>query len=331
MQEFDHLAQRIEALRNSLHMAGVAVAVIHDAQIVYCNASGNHADVQLTSDTPFEVASLSKPVFAYAVLKLCERGVLDLDAPLTDYLPELYVPDEPYLPLITARHALSHTTGFPNWRDESGLRAAFQPGSAFNYSTEGLIYLQTVIEHLLGQSIHQYMKIHVLEPFGMYASEFLPVDMSPFPAYLPRHLYSFGAVSLRTTVSDYARFLIEMMQVGREDEFRLSEASITTMLSPHIPVGDQAGLSWGLGWGLQHKAGEEDSFWHWGQRLSRTRNFAIGLRHLRAGVVIMTHSSDGLTMCEPIVQIVMGYSDESPAFQWLLPAEQWRADGRKLA
>jgi CubicO group peptidase (beta-lactamase class C family) len=79
--------------------------------------------------------------------------MLELDTVLAEYLPQPYVADEPLLPLITARHVLSHSTGFPNWRSESGLRAGFAPGSAFHYSTEVMIYLQTAIEHLTGQPL----------------------------------------------------------------------------------------------------------------------------------------------------------------------------------
>jgi CubicO group peptidase (beta-lactamase class C family) len=63
-------------------------------------------------DTVFEAASVSKTVFAYVVLKLCEKGVLDLDTPLTKYTPDRFLEGDPRLDLITARRVLSHTTGF---------------------------------------------------------------------------------------------------------------------------------------------------------------------------------------------------------------------------
>ena len=73
---------------------------------------------------------MSKPVFAYAVLKLCEMGLLDLDTPLTRYTPERWVPNDPRLDLITARHVLSHTSGFQNWRASgTPLSIDFTPGA----------------------------------------------------------------------------------------------------------------------------------------------------------------------------------------------------------
>ncbi|HWN93506.1 MAG TPA: serine hydrolase domain-containing protein, partial [Methylomirabilota bacterium] len=101
------------------HVPGLSIAVIKDARIAWRGAFGVK-DVEsrepVDRDTMFEAASMSKPVFAYVVMKLCEKGVVNLDTPLTRYTPERFVPDDPRLDLITARHVLSHTSGLPNWR-----------------------------------------------------------------------------------------------------------------------------------------------------------------------------------------------------------------------
>lgn len=110
------------ALMKKPNVPGLSLTLIRDAVI-----SGNHAfGVQsnisqelVTDDTVFEAASLSEPIFACAALKLCESGILDLDTPLTEYLPDPHGPDEPRLKLRTMRRVLSHTTGFPNWRPET--------------------------------------------------------------------------------------------------------------------------------------------------------------------------------------------------------------------
>jgi CubicO group peptidase (beta-lactamase class C family) len=97
--------------------------------------------------------SMSKPVFAYAVMKLCERGVLSLDAPLTKYTPERFLEGDPRLDLITARHVLSQTAGFQNWREEGDgqLKIYSTPGERFQYSGEGYSYLLSVVTHVTGQ------------------------------------------------------------------------------------------------------------------------------------------------------------------------------------
>ena len=81
-------------------------------------------------------ASLSKPVFAYAALRLNERGVFDLDTPLAEYLPYERLIDESRYRQITARMVMSHSTGLPNWGgDRLNLNA--DPGTAWGYSGEG--------------------------------------------------------------------------------------------------------------------------------------------------------------------------------------------------
>ena len=103
----------------------------------------------MSEETVFEAASLGKPVFAYAVLRLVDAGVIDLDRPLFDYLP---IPDanNPRMKRVTARHVLSHTTGLPNWRQQPvRARARHRTGQAsFSYSGEGYFYLQRVVEAL---------------------------------------------------------------------------------------------------------------------------------------------------------------------------------------
>lgn len=95
---------------------------------------------------------MSKPVFAYAVLKLCEKGVIHLDTPLTKYTSDRFLQGDPRLDLITARHVLSHTSGFQNWRSgKEPLKIHLEPGEKYLYSGEGYSYLQSVVTLLTGQ------------------------------------------------------------------------------------------------------------------------------------------------------------------------------------
>jgi CubicO group peptidase (beta-lactamase class C family) len=112
------LEQRIPKTLRDNAVPGCSIALVRQGEVAWSRGFGVAdviSSVPVDSGTIFGALSMSKPVFAYAVLKLCETGVLDLDAPLTRYTPERWVPDDPRLDLITARHVLSHTTGFPNW------------------------------------------------------------------------------------------------------------------------------------------------------------------------------------------------------------------------
>src|SRR5580658_1850337 len=131
---------------------GLAMAVIRGGKTTWVHGFGTKEATTgqpVTIETVFEAASLSKPVFAYGVLKLVEQGKLGLDVPLTTYLPKPYIPGDERLVKITARVVLSHRTGFPNWRGDDGLLPIyFTPGERFSYSGEGYVYLQRVVEQI---------------------------------------------------------------------------------------------------------------------------------------------------------------------------------------
>jgi CubicO group peptidase (beta-lactamase class C family) len=127
----------------------------------------------VSEETVFEAASLGKPLFAYAVLRLVDAGVLDLDHPLYDYLP-IADANNPRMKRVTARHVLSHTTGLSNWRQRlSSLEPAADPGKQFSYSGEAYFYLQRVVEVLSGKPFGRLMREQVLDPLGMNQSDYV--------------------------------------------------------------------------------------------------------------------------------------------------------------
>src|SRR5579863_6059040 len=137
-------------------MPGMSIAVIRGGKTTWVHGFGvknEKSGEPVTAGTVFEAASLSKPVFAYGVLKLVEEGKLALDVPLTTYLPKPYIEGDERLTKITARIVLSHRTGFPNWRDADKLLIYFTPGERFSYSGEGYVYLQRVVEHITGKPL----------------------------------------------------------------------------------------------------------------------------------------------------------------------------------
>src|SRR3954471_3019576 len=127
-------------------------------------------------DTIFAAASLTKPVFAAGVMTLVDDGALELDRPLSEYLPEPYLADDERAASITARMVLSHTTGFPNWRQGSDdrvhpsrgpLHLRWPPGTRWGYSGEGFAYLQQVVEQLCAAPVTDWLTDVVLRPLGM--------------------------------------------------------------------------------------------------------------------------------------------------------------------
>lgn len=128
---------------------------IHGICVTWRETRGNRKTASQRRSAPesvFEAASLSKPVFAYAVLKRVQEGKMDLDAPVMKCLSQGYEhKSRPYradsqtervsdhrLQAVTVRMALNHTFGLPNW--SSGLLAFnLPPGEKWQYSGEGYV------------------------------------------------------------------------------------------------------------------------------------------------------------------------------------------------
>jgi len=122
--------------------------------------------------TFFPAASLSKPVFAWAVQDLAKQGKIDWNRPLQDYVADLGL--EGLARNIAALHVLTHSTGLANWRFQPNvpLASAFEPGTKWQYSGEGFVLLQRVVEKIVGRPIAEYTRTAVLEPLGMKQSTY---------------------------------------------------------------------------------------------------------------------------------------------------------------
>jgi CubicO group peptidase (beta-lactamase class C family) len=336
------LEQHIPGWMESSAVVGLSVVLIADARVVWSRGFGykdKAAEQLVTPATIFQAASLSKPVFAYIVLKLAAAGVLDLDAPLSDYMPEPYIADEPRLPLITARRVLCHTPGFPNWRSEDKpLGIYFTPGERFSYSGEGYVYLQKVVEHVTGESLTELAQTHIFQPFDMPSSSYVwiePYDtlaaqgykVTGEPAEVGKMDTPNAAYSLYTTPSEFARFVCAIME-PRESPAYLSIAQTAEMLHPHVSVNDNPDwgdnwpatdfqmnheVSWGLGWGLEHIPGG-DIFWHWGDN-GAFRAFVMGSQTQKTGLVMMSNSANGLKLCTKLYGATM--PGPHPGITWL--------------
>jgi CubicO group peptidase (beta-lactamase class C family) len=153
---------------------GVSVSIVNHDKIVYSGHFGKKNTVleeKVNKHTMYDLASLSKPVFSFFILKQVEKGVLDLDKPLYQYLPNPDISYDDRYKKITARIALCHSTGFPNWRKKNdSLTISFQPGSEYGYSGEGYEYLKNVLAHLLktdDKGLDSIFQKEVAKPLGI--------------------------------------------------------------------------------------------------------------------------------------------------------------------
>jgi CubicO group peptidase (beta-lactamase class C family) len=172
----------IEAYRKYYNIPGVSLALVKDGRMVYHNTYGvknSFTEQKVQDNTLFEAASITKPVFAYAVQRLAERGEIDLDKPLYQYLPNPDIEYDERYKLITAKHVLTHRTGFPNWRSmnpDGKLDIKFTPGTGYGYSGEGFEYLKKVVEKITGKKVEQVLQEEVIQPMGLYHTFFSEND-----------------------------------------------------------------------------------------------------------------------------------------------------------
>jgi len=332
------LEQAIPQLMTEADIPGLSIALIRDSKVIWTHGFGvtnSETKARVNDNTVFEAASLTKPVFAYAVLKLVDNGKLDLDTPLVKYLPGRYdVGDDPRLDQMTARHVLSHTTGFPNWRPrgDKTLKMYFTPGDRFSYSGEGFVYLSKVVEQITGESQEAFIKRTVLDPLDMTSSDVVwrneYESLKTFTHDWVGGVSGRGkpdkpnaAASLQTTANDYAKFVIAILKGTG-----LKPATARLMLTPQASV-TLAGafslnapdakrspaVSWGLGWGLE-KTEDKIAFWHWGDN-GDTKAFVLAIPKQKTGLVMFANSANGLSIINELVGSVMG--NDHPALAWL--------------
>lgn len=174
----DSFIKSLPQLMEWANVPGLAIAILKNGKPSWSRGFGvtkAGESTPVTTETLFGAASLSKPVVAYALLRMRDEKLIDLDRPLVNYLPYPDLPAGDNADLMTARHALSHSSGLQNWRfaPTDKLEFAFKPGEAFQYSGEGFYYLLRVLEHITGRGFEENMQERVLKPLGMTSSTYL--------------------------------------------------------------------------------------------------------------------------------------------------------------
>ena len=312
---------------------GLSIALVRDGKLLWRRGFGvkdSASKEPVDDDTLFEAASVSKTVFAYAALKLCEQGVLDLDVPLTKYAPRPFLEGDERLGLVTARHVLSHTGGFQDFRSrKEPLKIHFTPGEKFLYSGEGYYYLQTAVTHLTGRvdpndcaqyeaglqvcgtDIDSYLKRNLLVPFGMTSSGYLWNDTFAKHAARPHDVLGKAFAKrkqkppdvaryascggLHTTASEYAKFLIEIVAPKKSDAFRLNKKSLQEMLRPQVKLPDNEKIdgadSWALGWAVQQRKTGNVIVHSGGQ--SGFRSLTMASVERKSGFIVLTNGDNG--------------------------------------
>jgi CubicO group peptidase (beta-lactamase class C family) len=302
-------------------ICGAVVATVKNRRLDAVETSGAHCEnvAPPHADSVFQAASLSKPVFAYAVLKLVEQGRLSLDAPVVSYLPGGYhrrfdpfrLASQPKtehvsdarLASVTVRMALNHSSGLPNW-SRGPIKFSAEPGAAWHYSGEAYVLLQRALEAVTGSSLDRHMAEHVFKPLGMNNSSFIWEDRfeaallpgttagTALPARPLRVPVS--AATLYTTAQDYGRFLAAVLG---------DERLLGLITESSVAVDPRLQLSWGNGWGIE-RVEARSYLWQWGNNPGY-RAFAMADPASGSGFVLLTNSERGLALSEPLANAVL--------------------------
>lgn len=311
---------------------GMSVAVISKgefSQFISLGIADKSTNAAVTSDTVFEAASLSKPVFAYLILRLVEKGVLSLDQKFSDLLPpeqldeifaykQFALAGDERAKSLTARMVLSHQSGLQNNIPGFGS----DPGE-FHYSGTGYSLLQKIIERKTGKSLETLAREEVFAPLGMEHSHFVLSDEAsltlarghngvgvPQPKIIPTEAHAQS--TLHTTAVDYSRLIAALVTDIFPPEKHVAAAIVEEALSSSVTLAGKP-ISWGLGWGLQ-KTDQGTIAFHWGDDGSFKAFVAINLE-THSAIVYFTNSQNGLDIFPELVMPMVG--DMRPAFAWL--------------
>jgi CubicO group peptidase (beta-lactamase class C family) len=321
--------QLLGRLIDEVNLPGIQLAYTANNKTFLFNAGvGKHGLPQtISSKTIFRAGSLGKCVFAYAILRLCDRGVLSLDTPLMRYMGTYNRFDaaDPRYSMITARMVLSHTSGlaeFQEFNTGEPVRLLFTPGSSFAYSGEGYWFLQKVIELLTGKPLEIIMQDEVFKPLHMVNSTYIQSAGMDSSIIGPENkdlawMMPNAAFTLLTNAHDYNVFL-QALLTGKglqpvTQKVMFSKQSNAQWFR-HDTTEADGYINWGLGIGLQQNQ-EGTQIWHWGNT-GDFYSFFVANPVTKQSLVYFTQGTSALKITDEIINAFLG-KQTTWAMRWL--------------
>jgi CubicO group peptidase (beta-lactamase class C family) len=288
MLNVEWLEERVAAAMAADAVPGVALAVFHHGAVVYARGFGvtsvEEGGVPITPRTLFQIGSTTKPLTGTMLMRLVERGALDLDRPVRTWLPDLRFSVPGAAERVTLRMLLSHTAGLP-WdqitptrlhgsRDPSALAAwvrdelphrplVAMPGEQWSYSNPGINLAAHLAEIVTGETYPDLMRSLVFAPLGMTRTTFDPTVAMTYPHAqahewaedgtlrvvhrAPDNAAQYPSAFAYSTALDLANFALLHLREGRFGDTQiLSSEGIAAMHAPQSVRGDTSGGAYGL-------------------------------------------------------------------------------------
>ncbi len=330
----DSLYQRM----HYYHTPGVSVAVINDGKLEWARGFGlkdANANDSVDIHTLFQAGSISKPIFALAVMKLKQDGVIDLDKDVNQYLKSWKIPaNNNWQPVITLRQLLSHTAGttvhgFPGYLKSEEIptvpqvlggsgstntpevRVNILPGSQFRYSGGGTTIAQLTVTDHLGKPFPAIISEKLFDPLNIkystyeqplpHSKEQLAATAFPWkgqPVAGRFHVYpEMAAAGLWTNPSELARLVLEVQKghAGKSTFFR--KETMEEMFTPQ-----KVAPHIGIGFFLESK-GDSSRFGHngWDEGFVA---LLTAYKKAGKGAIVMVNSNEGYAIMDEIIRAI---------------------------
>jgi CubicO group peptidase (beta-lactamase class C family) len=320
------------------NVPGIAVGVLQDGHVETLAYGVTSVETRqpVTPDTIFQVGSISKVFTATLVMRLVEDGVLDLDTPVLEYLPDLRLADDTARRSITTRQLLAHASGlegdrFINYgRGDDGLANAVAtyatlrqwaaPGTLWTYSNAGFSLVGRVVEAVTKETFEDAMTTRLFDPLGLERTVYFAEEAITWPHAVGHHLrnpaaghqvarpYSFPrhvnpAGGIVSSVGELLRFAALHIRDGELDGRRLLHASSArAMREPYVEAGN-FGRSYAVGWSVWDVADGEGNAVRIVDHGGATRGFRAQLTVVPERGFALAQLTNGETGTQAMAQI----------------------------
>lgn len=304
-----------DAVKRSMdadHVPGVCIAVVRPDDTTDIRSYGTaniELGVKVSPDSVFRIASLSKQFCAMAVLIAKRAGKLELNQPISKYLPE--APDA--WKDITVRHLLNHTSGIKDPGSRFVITREYtttqyvtmlavdpletKPGEAYKYSSPGYTLLGIIVEKVMGKPMRDIVKAQVFDPIGMNSTSYFDAEKI-VPNRSGGYQWQDGKIGnsqfLRPRIYDGSGGIMTSMNDLVKYELALrhgpvpSKETLAEMWTPG-ELNNGTKLTYGMGWGV-NKIGDSRVVRHGGDTWGFTAYF---IRHLTKNLTVLVLRNTG--------------------------------------
>jgi len=354
------LEKLVTELMEKAKVPGAAISIVHRGKLVYARGFGvtsiEEGGIPVTPGTIFRIGSTSKPLTSTAIMRLTASGLLELDTPIDEIMPNLELSVPGAVKEITVRKLLSHTAALPTaaehygsrqpeglrqgiYSDVAGYPLVAPVGKIWSYSNPGINLAGYVAELVSGKSYTQLMQELVFDPLGMQRTTFDPTIAMTYPLAQSHKLDSQGNLQVEhhyadntmhypsgfimSTVLDLANFAIMHVSEGRfGDQQILSPEFIQEMHQPHVRFASFDDSGYGLTLSSYNYKGVR-VIGHGGRISSFACSFEF-VPETGSAVVILANNSALWGKCESTITeyILDGLLDlptEAPALTFVSP------------